>query len=66
MDPPHKDPSSIAHVEGPTFSEADYTADAGKVIAHAAATGRAVVVRADGSPRVIITIPIADLPTLSD
>lgn len=48
------------------FSEADYSADAGKIIAHAAATGSAVVVAADGRPRVIISIPTVDLPTLDD
>jgi hypothetical protein len=49
-----------------TFSEAEYSADAGKVIAHAAATGRAVVSAADGSPRVVISIPTVDLPTLAE
>ena len=47
-----------------TFSEAEYSADAGKVIAHAAATGIAIVTAADGRPRVIISIPTQDLPTL--
>lgn len=46
------------------FSEADYSERPDTVIAYAAATGRAVVVDADGKPRVIITIPIVDLPTL--
>ena len=48
------------------FSEADYSADAGKVIAHAVATGTAVVARPDGSPRVVISIPTVDLPTLGE
>jgi len=46
------------------FSEAEYSADAGKIIAHAAATGRAVVASPDGRPRVVISIPTVDLPTL--
>lgn len=39
------------------FSEDEYRADAGRVIAYAVNTGRAVVARADGSPRVVISIP---------
>lgn len=57
--PPH----GQAEVSG-VFSEAEYSADAAKVIAHAAATGSAVVVSADGRPRVVISIPTVDLPTL--
>jgi hypothetical protein len=49
-----------------SFSEADYSADAGKIIAHAVATGSAVVASADGTPRVVISIPTVDLPTLGD
>lgn len=52
-------PSSVV-----TFSEAEYSEDVSKVIAHAAATGKAIVVGADGKPRVVITIPTVDLPTL--
>jgi hypothetical protein len=52
-----------ADVSG-AFSEAEYSADAAKVIAHAAATGSAVVAGADGRPRVVISIPTVDLPTL--
>jgi hypothetical protein len=48
------------------FSEADYAANAGRVVAHAAATGSAVVESADGKPRVIISIPTVDLPTLGE
>jgi hypothetical protein len=48
------------------FSEADYVKDTKGVVAHAAATGRAVVQNADGRPRVIISIPTSDLPTLDD
>lgn len=44
------------------FTEAEYQADASKVIAHAAAAGSAIVARADGSPRVVISIPPADSP----
>ena len=65
MDQQHKPPSSATGVESSTtFSEAEYSADPGRVIAHAAATGTAVVVSADGSPCVVITIPIFDLPVL--
>lgn len=48
------------------FTEAEYSANAGKVIAHAAATGSAVVASPDGRPRVVISIPTVDLPTLGD
>ena len=48
------------------FSEADFSRDAGRVIAHAAATGTAVVAAADGRPRVVITIPTVDRPTLAE
>lgn len=62
-----KDTSSTTRVDAsPAFSEAEYSTDAGKVIAHAAATGNAVVARADGSPRVVISIPTVDLPPLGD
>jgi hypothetical protein len=47
-----------------TFTEAEYTADPGKVIDSAAVTGTAVVARADGSPRVVISIPPEDLEPL--
>jgi hypothetical protein len=46
------------------FTEAQYRADVAMVIDHAAANGRAVVLAADGSPRVVITIPTHDLPVL--
>lgn len=49
-----------------TFSEAEYTANARSVVAHAAATGTAVVSAADGRPLVVISIPTVDLPTLDD
>jgi hypothetical protein len=42
------------------FSEAEYRAEAKSVVAHAVATGSAIVARADGSPRVVISIPPAD------
>jgi hypothetical protein len=62
-----KDTSSTTRVDASAaFSEAEYAADAGKVIAHAALTGNAVVARADGSPRVVISIPTVDLPNLGD
>jgi hypothetical protein len=42
------------------FTEAEYLADPKSVVAHAVATGRAVVARADGTVRVVISIPPAD------
>ena len=42
------------------FTEAEYRADAKSVVAHAIATGRAIVARADGTTRVVISIPPAD------
>jgi hypothetical protein len=48
------------------FSQTEYEENTAKVVAHAAATGRAVVVGVDGRPRVIITIPTQDLPTLDE
>lgn len=42
------------------FTEAEYRADVRRVVAHAVATGGAIVVRADGTPRVVITIPPAE------
>jgi hypothetical protein len=51
---------------GRVFSEAEYTADAGAVVAYAAAKGSAVVVAADGRPLVVISIPILDLPPLEE
>lgn len=62
----NKNKSSATAESVQSFSEADYSANVGKVIAHAAANGTAVVAKADGSPRVVISIPTADLPTLDD
>ena len=42
------------------FTEAEYRADPKSVVAHAVATGRAIVARADGTVRVVISIPPAD------
>ncbi len=42
------------------FTEAEYRADASKVVAHAAETGCAIVAGADGSPRFMIAIPPAE------
>jgi hypothetical protein len=42
------------------FTEAEYRADAKAVVAYAVATGTAIVARADGTPRVVISIPPAD------
>jgi hypothetical protein len=47
-------------------SEENCGVDAGKIIAQAAETGRAVVEDADGRPRVIISLPTADLPTFDE
>lgn len=60
MDEQRKDSSPVAGV----FTVADYVSNPGKVIAYAAATGCAVVVRPDGTPRVTISIPTHDLPPL--
>ena len=49
-----------------SFSESDYSRDPGRIIAHAAKTGSAVVASADGIPRVVISIPTVDLPILGD
>lgn len=42
------------------FTEAEYRADAKNVVAHGIATGRAIVARADGTVRVVISIPPAE------
>lgn len=55
---PHENRSDAASPK--VFSEAEYKADARKVIAHALAAGTAIVARPDGSPRVVISIPPAD------
>lgn len=60
----HQGASPAAREDEVTFTEAEYSENVAKVIAHAETTGRAVVVGPDGKPRIIITIPIADLPTL--
>lgn len=57
---------SSGNADSGTFSEAEYSENAGKIIAHAAATGTAVVSAPDGSARVVISIPTVDLPTLGD
>jgi hypothetical protein len=43
------------------FTEEAYAADPARIIAHAVSTGRATVVRKDGSVRVLISIPPADV-----
>jgi hypothetical protein len=43
------------------LTEAEYRADAKRVVAHAVATGQAIVTRADGTTRVVISIPPPDL-----
>jgi len=47
-----------------TFSEAEFKADGAKVVAHAAATGTAVVAAPDGRTVLLISIPTEDLPVL--
>lgn len=42
------------------LTEAEYRADPKSVVAHAVAMGRAVVERADGTVRVVISIPPAE------
>ncbi len=42
------------------FSEADYRADAKRVIAYAEATGNAIITRSDGTARFMIAIPPAE------
>lgn len=42
------------------FTETEYRADAKRVVAQAVATGRAIVARADGTARVVISIPPAE------
>lgn len=66
MDQQGKGPAATPMGNASTFSEAEYSANARKVVAHAAATGTAVVSTADGTPRVVISIPTIDLPTLGD
>lgn len=42
------------------FTEAEYRTEPQKVVAHAIATGRAIVTRGDGTVRVVISIPPAE------
>ncbi|MBX3160163.1 MAG: hypothetical protein KF773_29620 [Deltaproteobacteria bacterium] len=49
-----------ARADAKVFSEDEYRADPRKVIAHAVATGQAVVAGADGTPSVVIAIPPAE------
>ena len=42
------------------FTEAEYRAETKNVVAHAIATGREIVTRADGTVRVVISIPPAE------
>ena len=46
------------------FTEAEYRDDVRRVIEHAVENGTAVVTKNDGTPRVVITIPTVDLPSL--
>lgn len=56
MDPKRLQGSTSPHV----FTEAEYRANASKVIAHAAEAGSVIVARSDGSPRFMIAIPPAE------
>ena len=42
------------------FTEAEYHADPKRVVSHAIATGRAIVTRADGTIRVVMSVPPAE------
>ena len=44
-----------------TFTEAQYIADPKSIVAHAMRWGRATVVRPDGSIRVVISVPRAEV-----
>jgi hypothetical protein len=66
MDQQSKRPSASSAGNVNTFSEAEYSSNARRVVAHAAETGTAIVSTADGEPRVVISIPTSDLPTLGD
>jgi hypothetical protein len=66
MDQQSKRSAAASTEGGSTFSEAEYSSNARKVVAHAAETGTAVVSAADGAPRVVISIPTSDLPMLGD
>lgn len=50
-------------MKGDTFTEAEYLTDPKYVAEHATRHGRAVVVRPDGSARVVISVPAADART---
>lgn len=56
MDSPEKSSNGPAKV----FSEAEWRASARDVVAHAAATGSAVLADAKGTPQVYISIPPAE------
>ena len=47
------------------FTEAEYRTELKKVVAHAIATGQAIVTRADGTVRVVISIPPAESSTVA-
>ena len=49
---------------GRVFTETEYREDARSVVAYATVTGCAIVADAAGNPRVVISIPTHDLPTL--
>jgi hypothetical protein len=66
MDQQGERPAATTTENASTFSEAEYAENARKVVAHAAATGTAIVSTAEGTPRVVISIPTVDLPTLGD
>jgi hypothetical protein len=64
MDQTRGKTSFAARGDSRTFSEAEFKADGAKVVAHAAATGTAVVAASDGRPVLVISIPTEDLPVL--
>jgi hypothetical protein len=48
-----------------TFSEAEYKADPRRVVEYAIAFGAATVLRADGTIRIVISVPPAELTASS-
>lgn len=55
------EPKRSPIAQGPNvFTEAEYRADAKRVIAYAEQTGSAIVTRSDGTPRFMIAIPPAE------
>lgn len=60
---PKQEPATRAAPIG-MFTEREYLTEPHRVMSYARAHGRATVVRADGSLKAAIVIPLNDLPTL--